>query len=118
MFFFSHAARKIVASTKFFLLCRRYVFIIHFICVVDCVVFYSERIDVEKSRDGRPLCMSQFVDMVSCCRIPGQNVDTQRRSPVDQSRHIIVAHNGHVSKITVYFLLITYCVVGLALSYQ
>ena len=67
--------------------------------IVDCVVFYSERLDVEKIRDGRPLCMAQYKDILSCCRIPGKNVDTQRRSPIDQSRHMIVAHNGHVSTV-------------------
>jgi len=59
-------------------------------------------IDVERGRDGRPLCMLQYMDMLSCCRIPGEEVDTQRRSPIDQSHHIIVAHNGHVSMVTVY----------------
>jgi len=57
---------------------------------------YSERIDVEKSRDGAPMCMLQYMDMLSSCRIPGEEVDTQRRSPIEQSCHIIVAHNGHV----------------------
>ena len=59
-------------------------------------------IDVERGRDGRPLCMLQYMDMLSCCRIPGEEVDTQRRSPIDQSHHIIVAHNGHVSMVTMY----------------
>ena len=50
----------------------------------------------EVSRDG-PLCMSQHLNLLSCCRIPCGGVDIQRRSPIDQSCHIIVAHNGHVS---------------------
>ncbi|XP_065916864.1 carnitine O-acetyltransferase-like isoform X2 [Dysidea avara] len=75
--YISYTAKVIVAMAKFLLLCR------------------SERIDVERGRDGSPLCMLQYMDMLSCCRVPGENVDTQRRSPIDQSCHIIVAHNGH-----------------------
>ena len=41
--------------------------------------------------------MSQYLDILSCYRIPGEDVDTQRRSPIEQSCHIIVAHNDHVS---------------------
>ena len=70
---------------------------LHTLSTFSCGVFYSERIDVEKSKDGSPLCMIQYKDMLSCCRIPGEKVDTQRRSPIDQSRHITIAHNGHVS---------------------
>jgi len=49
----------------------------------------------ESTRDG-PVCMSQHVNLLSCCRIPSSGIDIQRRSPIDQSCHIIVAHNGHV----------------------
>ncbi|XP_065885479.1 carnitine O-acetyltransferase-like isoform X2 [Dysidea avara] len=62
---------------------------------VNQETYIHERIDVEKSKDGSPLCMIQYKDMLSCCRIPGEKVDTQRRSPIDQSRHITIAHNGH-----------------------
>ena len=59
-------------------------------------MFYSELIPPEVARNG-PLCMSQHVNLLSCCRVPCSGVDIQIRSPVDKSRHIIVAHNGHVS---------------------
>ena len=59
-------------------------------------VYYSELIPPEVGRNG-PLCMSQHVNLLSCCRVPCVEVDVQIRSPVDKSRHIIVAHNGHVS---------------------
>jgi len=71
------------------------------------VLFHSENVEVEMTRAG-PLCMSQYLDILSCYRIPGEEVDTQRRSPVDQSCHIIVAHNGHVSICTVYIAIFTY----------
>ena len=62
----------------------------------------------EKTRDG-PLCMSQHINLLSCCRIPSSGVDTQKRSPIDQSCHIIVAHNGHVRVITIYTVLEIMC---------
>ena len=70
----------------------------HCICIVLFVLFHSEKIDVEMTKVG-PLCMSQYLDILSCCRIPGEEVDTQRRSPIEHSCHIIVAHNGHVSRL-------------------
>ena len=57
---------------------------------------YSELIPPEVTRNG-PLCMSQHVNLLSCCRVPCNKVDIQIRSSIDKSRHIIVAHNGHVS---------------------
>ncbi|XP_065916399.1 carnitine O-acetyltransferase-like isoform X2 [Dysidea avara] len=71
-----YAMRTTIAVAKFLLLAR------------------SEKIDVEMTKVG-PLCMSQYLDILSCCRIPGEEVDTQRRSPIEHSCHIIVAHNGH-----------------------
>jgi len=71
-----------------------------YLYIVSLVLFHSENVEVEMTRAG-PLCMSQYLDILSCYRIPGEEVDTHRRSPVDQSRHIIVAHNDHVSKIAV-----------------
>lgn len=61
----------------------------------------------EMTRNGH-MCMSQFVNLLSCCRIPSSKVDTQRRSSIDQSCHIIIAHNGHVSIVYIrrsYFVL-------------
>jgi len=43
----------------------------------------------------RPMCMSQYT-MYSTCRIPHPGVDTQRKTPIEDSRHIIVVRNGHV----------------------
>ena len=64
---------------------------------------FSAMLHPEETKNG-PVCMSQYVNLLSCCRIPGEKVDTQRRSPVDQSCHIIVAHNGHVSLTSQYTL--------------
>lgn len=62
-----------------------------------CNNINSEKLQVERTKAG-PLCMSQYLDMFSCCRIPGKEVaDTLRRTPIEESRHIIVAHNDHVS---------------------
>ena len=58
--------------------------------------FYSELIPPEVTRNG-PLCMSQHVNLLSCCRVPCSEVDIRIRSPIEKSRHIIVAHNSHVS---------------------
>jgi len=71
-------------------------------------------IDIERGRDGSPLCMLQYMDMLSCCRIPGEKVDTQRRSPIDQSCHIIIAHNGHVRLLYI----VQYYRIATALFYQ
>ena len=56
----------------------------------------SEKLQPERTKAG-PLCMSQYLNLYSCCRIPGKEVDTQRISPIEESRHIIVTHNDHVS---------------------
>lgn len=56
----------------------------------------SEKLQPEKTKAG-PLCMSQYSNLYSCCRIPGKEVDTQRISPIEESQHIVVTHNDHVS---------------------
>jgi len=50
----------------------------------------------------RPMCMSQYT-MYSTCRIPHPGVDTQRKTPIEDSRHIIVVRNGHFFKLDVLY---------------
>ena len=45
---------------------------------------------------GKPMCMGQH-DCFSKCRLPGSEVDTVRKTPIFDSRHIVVIRNGHVS---------------------
>ena len=40
----------------------------------------------------------------SMCRIPGKSVDTVRKAPFTESRHVIVIRNGHVSLSCVMYL--------------
>ena len=50
-----------------------------------------------------PLCMEQHKNF-SMCRIPGKSVDTVRKAPFTESRHVIVIRNGHVSLSCVMYL--------------
>ena len=61
---------------------------LHFTC--------SESLPVDKM-GGVPLAMDQYPMLYSCNRIPEKEVDSQRRTPPEQSLHAILAHNGHVS---------------------
>lgn len=47
---------------------------------------------------NKPMCMSQF-PLFSCFRIPGATADTHRRTPIQDSRHIVVMHNEHFYKL-------------------
>ena len=55
---------------------------------------FSEAIPPDVYRN-KPMCMGQH-DMFSKCRIPGPEVDVSRKTPISESRHIIVIRNGHV----------------------
>ena len=46
----------------------------------------------------RPLCMVQY-DMYSKCRVPAEEVDITRQTSFSESRHVIIARNGHVSTV-------------------
>ena len=59
----------------------------------------SESLQVDKMA-GVPLAMDQYPMLFSCNRIPEREVDSQRRTPPEQSLHAILAHNGHVSSCT------------------
>lgn len=51
---------------------------------------------------NKPYCMSQY-DLFSCCRIPGKEVDTLRKTDISNSRHCIVIRNGHFFKLDVLY---------------
>lgn len=48
---------------------------------------------------GKPLDMAQYYKIFSTCRIPGYPVDSLvfHGSDSEKPKHIVVAHNNHVS---------------------
>lgn len=63
-----------------------------------CDFLHSESLLVEETKGGH-FCMSQYSKLMSHCRIPGKEVDSHQITPIENSRHIIVMHNDHVSVI-------------------
>ena len=41
--------------------------------------------------------MSQYLKLLSHCRIPGKETDSVQSTSIENSHHIIVIHNDHVS---------------------
>ena len=63
--------------------------------ILETSLFYS-RAKLKQDYLGKsPLCMSQYTRVFSGCRIPALPKDLPHQCP--DSKHIIVAHNNHVS---------------------
>lgn len=58
-------------------------------------LLYSENLVVEETKSGH-LCMSQYLNIMSSCRIPGKEIDSNQATSIENSHHIIVIHNDHV----------------------
>ena len=41
--------------------------------------------------------MAQYMNLMSYCRIPGKEADSTQSTSIENSHHIIVIHNDHVS---------------------
>ena len=71
---------------------------LYFLYITNCILLlHSESLKVEKTKAGHYLCMGQYLNITSHCRIPGKVTDSQRSTPIEKSHHIIVMHNDHVS---------------------
>lgn len=79
----------------------------------DCVepgVCCSETLPVE-NLGGKPLCMNQYYEVMSSCRIPGPKRDSvvnHARGPTPP-KHITVVHNCQVSSTHAPWLLVMLC---------
>lgn len=64
---------------------------------MPCCIF-SETLPVEYM-GGKPLCMNQYYQILSSCRIPGPKRDSivNYAKGKKQSRHITVVHNFQVT---------------------
>ncbi|XP_076436224.1 carnitine O-acetyltransferase-like [Babylonia areolata] len=73
--------------------------------VLDYKAMIDDQSLPEDTLGGKPLCMSQYYNMFSACRIPGLKKDTHVVYPggeADSPRHIIVIHNNHMFSVDVY----------------
>lgn len=62
-------------------------------------MFFSETLPVEYL-GGKPLCMNQYYEVLSSCRIPGLKTDSvvNHAKSSRPPKHITVVHNFQVSK--------------------
>ncbi|XP_055896071.1 carnitine O-acetyltransferase-like isoform X2 [Biomphalaria glabrata] len=79
-----------------------------FICgVLDYKVMLDEQTVPVETLGGKPLCMVQYYQLLTACRIPGIKSDTHVFvSPYDpdKPRHINVIHKNHIFSVDVYHL--------------
>nr|KAG5700491.1 hypothetical protein BaRGS_013978 [Batillaria attramentaria] len=73
--------------------------------ILDYKIMVDEQTLPVETLGGKPLCMMQYYQILSACRIPGLKKDTHAVFPSNEAnppRHINVIHNNHIFSLDVY----------------